>query len=63
MHNLKEKNDQILVYNSSLGTLQKQLEKLKQDAAYLEQRLKERDNTGRERVFFCFLMMKDEDYG
>jgi hypothetical protein len=37
-----------------LGTSQKQLEKLKQDAAYLEQRLKERDNTGKERVFLLF---------
>lgn len=60
--NWKEKNDQILVYNSSLGTSQKQLEKLKQDAAYLEQRLKERDNTGKERVMFFYLII-DEDNG
>ncbi|KAI8922618.1 hypothetical protein BC831DRAFT_474976 [Entophlyctis helioformis] len=47
---IKEKNDLILVYNSKLGTQQKYLDKLKQDCAYLEQRLEERDNTGKERM-------------
>ncbi|KND05092.1 uncharacterized protein SPPG_00766 [Spizellomyces punctatus DAOM BR117] len=47
---VKEKNDLILVYNSTLGTLQKRLDRLKQECAYLEQRLEERDNTGKERM-------------
>lgn len=47
---VKEKNDLILVYNSTLGTLQKRLDGLKQECAYAEQRLQERDNTGKERV-------------
>ncbi|KAJ3032618.1 hypothetical protein HDV00_007312 [Rhizophlyctis rosea] len=47
---IKAKNDLILVYNSTLGTQQKKLDKLKQECAYLEQRLEERDNTGKERL-------------
>ncbi|KAI8909721.1 hypothetical protein EDD86DRAFT_247071 [Gorgonomyces haynaldii] len=42
---VKEKNDLILVYNSKLGTQQKHLDKLKQDCAYYQQRIEERDNT------------------
>ena len=40
----------ILVYNSKLGTMQKHYDKIKQDTAYLEQRLQERDNTMKERM-------------
>jgi hypothetical protein len=47
---VKENNDLILVYNSKLGTKQKQLDKLKKDTAYIEEGLEERDNTGKERV-------------
>ncbi|KAI8809112.1 hypothetical protein BJ742DRAFT_250655 [Cladochytrium replicatum] len=47
---VKEKNDLILVYNSTLGIQQKKLDKLKQDTAYMEQRLEERDNSGKERM-------------
>ncbi|KAJ3017343.1 hypothetical protein HKX48_003589 [Thoreauomyces humboldtii] len=47
---VKEKNDLILVHNSTLGTQQKRLDRLKQECAYLEQRLEERDNTGKERM-------------
>ncbi|KAJ3056004.1 hypothetical protein HK097_008493 [Rhizophlyctis rosea] len=47
---IKAKNDLILVYNSTLGTQQKKLDQLKQECAYLEQRLEERDNTGKERA-------------
>ncbi|KAI9343424.1 hypothetical protein DFJ73DRAFT_841517 [Zopfochytrium polystomum] len=47
---VKEKNDQILVYNSQLGTQQKKLDKQKQESAYLEQRLEERDRSGKERM-------------
>ncbi|KAI8826081.1 uncharacterized protein EV422DRAFT_563890 [Fimicolochytrium jonesii] len=47
---VKEKNDLILVQNSTLGTQQKRLDQLKQECAYLEQRLEERDNTGKERM-------------
>ncbi|KAI9009606.1 hypothetical protein BC832DRAFT_551910 [Gaertneriomyces semiglobifer] len=47
---VKEKNDLILVYNSTLGTQQKRLDRLKQECAFLEQRLEERDNTGKERM-------------
>ncbi|KAI8907472.1 hypothetical protein DFJ77DRAFT_180125 [Powellomyces hirtus] len=47
---VKDKNDLILVHNSTLGTQQKRLDKLKQECAYLEQRLEERDNTGKERM-------------
>jgi hypothetical protein len=38
------------VYNSTLGTQQKKLDKLKQESAYTEQKLEERDRTGKERV-------------
>lgn len=48
---IKEKNDQILVYNSTLGTQQKKLDKIKQQCANLEQKQEERDRTGKERVF------------
>ncbi|KAH9268172.1 hypothetical protein BASA84_000367 [Batrachochytrium salamandrivorans] len=47
---IKDKNDLILVYNSKLGTQQKYLDKLRQDCAYLEQRLEERDSTSKERM-------------
>ncbi|KAJ3192556.1 hypothetical protein HK101_006323 [Irineochytrium annulatum] len=47
---IKEKNDQILVYNSKLGTQQKRLDILKLESAYIEQKLEERDNTGKERM-------------
>ena len=40
----------ILVYNSSLGNGQKKLEKLKGEVAILEQRIKERDDTSKERM-------------
>ncbi|KAJ3387123.1 hypothetical protein HDU84_001032 [Entophlyctis sp. JEL0112] len=43
------KNDLILVYNSKLGTQQKHLDKLKQEVAYAEQRIAERDKTSKER--------------
>ncbi|KAI8848082.1 hypothetical protein BC829DRAFT_475298 [Chytridium lagenaria] len=46
---IKEKNDLILVYNSKLGMQQKRLDKLKLESAYTEQKLEERDNTGKER--------------
>ncbi|KAJ3061895.1 hypothetical protein HDU98_002218 [Podochytrium sp. JEL0797] len=46
---IKNKNDLILVYNSKLGTQQKYLDKLKQESAYKEQRIEERDKTGKER--------------
>ncbi|KAI9331078.1 hypothetical protein BDR26DRAFT_938572 [Obelidium mucronatum] len=46
---IKNKNDLILVYNSQLGTQQKYLDKLKQESAYKEQRIEERDKTGKER--------------
>ncbi|ORY46545.1 hypothetical protein BCR33DRAFT_736708 [Rhizoclosmatium globosum] len=46
---IKNKNDLILVYNSKLGTQQKYLDKLKQELAYMEQRMEERDKTGKER--------------
>ncbi|KAI8615429.1 hypothetical protein BC830DRAFT_298727 [Chytriomyces sp. MP71] len=46
---VKNKNDTILVYNSKLGTQQKYLDKLKQESAYTEQRIEERDKTGKER--------------
>ena len=49
---VKEKNDLILVYNSKLGTQQKYLDKLKQECAYQQQRIEERDNTRRERVIY-----------
>jgi hypothetical protein len=42
----------ILVYNSSLSTGQKKLEKYKQDVALMDQRLRERDNSSKERVSF-----------
>jgi peptidoglycan hydrolase CwlO-like protein len=47
---IKEKNDEILVYNSTLGTHQKRLDKMKQHCANLEQKQEERDRTGKERV-------------
>lgn len=47
---VKERNDLIMVYNSKLGMRQKTLDKLKQESAYLEEGLEERDNTGKERV-------------
>ncbi|KAJ3125347.1 hypothetical protein HK098_000354 [Nowakowskiella sp. JEL0407] len=47
---VKEKNDLILVYNSTLGTQQKKFDKLKQECAYMEQKQEERDNTGKERM-------------
>lgn len=47
---VKEKNDNILVYNSTMGTQQKKFDKLKQECAYLEQKQEEHDRTGRERV-------------
>ncbi|KAJ1553314.1 hypothetical protein HK096_008338 [Nowakowskiella sp. JEL0078] len=47
---VKEKNDLILVYNSTLGTQKKKYDKLKQECAYLEQKIEERDNTGKERM-------------
>ncbi|KAJ3216107.1 hypothetical protein HDU67_009908 [Dinochytrium kinnereticum] len=47
---IKEKNDLILVYNSKLGIQQKRLDKLKLESAYTEQKLEERDNTGKERM-------------
>ncbi|KAI9104799.1 hypothetical protein DFS34DRAFT_213884 [Phlyctochytrium arcticum] len=47
---VKEKNDWILVYNSTLGTLQKRLDERRLECAYVEQRLEERDNTGKERM-------------
>jgi hypothetical protein len=47
------------VYNSSLGHGQKKLEKLKQEVAYMEQRLKERDDTSKERVLFNHLMKEN----
>ncbi|KAJ3151414.1 hypothetical protein HDU86_006114 [Geranomyces michiganensis] len=47
---VKDKNDLILVHNSTLGTQQKRLDRIKQECAYLEQRLEERDNTGKERM-------------
>ncbi|KAJ3269894.1 Coiled-coil domain-containing protein 42 [Terramyces sp. JEL0728] len=47
---VKERNDLIMVYNSKLGTRQKTLDKLKQESAYLEEGLEERDNTGKERL-------------
>lgn len=47
---IKDKNNLILVYNSKLGTKQKTLDKLKQESAYIQERLEERDNTGKERV-------------
>ncbi|KAJ3101996.1 hypothetical protein HDU97_000909 [Phlyctochytrium planicorne] len=55
---IKEKNDLILVYNSKLGTQQKRLDKLKLESAYTEQKLEERDNTGKERRYSDF--MQDE---
>ncbi|KAJ3085909.1 Cilia- and flagella-associated protein 73 [Quaeritorhiza haematococci] len=47
---IKAKNDTILVYNSTLGTQQKKLDKLKQQCAYLESKLEQRDRTGKERM-------------
>ncbi|OAJ44342.1 hypothetical protein BDEG_27580 [Batrachochytrium dendrobatidis JEL423] len=47
---IKDKNDLILVYNSKLGTQQKYLDKIKQNSAYLEQRIEERDNSSKERM-------------
>ncbi|KAJ3326349.1 Coiled-coil domain-containing protein 42 [Boothiomyces sp. JEL0866] len=47
---VKERNDLIMVYNSKLGMRQKTLDKLKQESAYLEEGLEERDNTGKERL-------------
>lgn len=47
---VKDKNDLIMVYNSKLASKQKILDKLKQQSAYLEEGLEERDNTGKERV-------------
>jgi chromosome segregation ATPase len=47
---IKENNDLILVYNSKLGSKQKTLDKLKQESAYIQESLEERDNTGKERV-------------
>ncbi|KAJ3415382.1 hypothetical protein HDV05_005119 [Chytridiales sp. JEL 0842] len=47
---IKDKNDMILVYNSKLGTQQKRLDKLKQESAYMEQKIEERDRTGKERL-------------
>ncbi|KAJ3232134.1 hypothetical protein HDU81_003282 [Chytriomyces hyalinus] len=46
---IKSKNDLILVYNSKLGTQQKDLDKMKLESAYKEQRIEERDKTGKER--------------
>jgi hypothetical protein len=40
------------VYNSQLGTDQKKLDKLKQESAYLEQKLEERDFAGQQRVLW-----------
>jgi peptidoglycan hydrolase CwlO-like protein len=48
---IKDKNNLILVYNSKLGAKQKSLDKLKQESAYIEESLEERDNTGKERVY------------
>lgn len=47
---VKEKNDQVLVDNSQMGTAQKVLDKRKIDCAYLEQKLEERDNSGKTRM-------------
>ena len=49
---VKKKNDLILVSNSTLGSQQKKLDKLKSETAYLEQRLEEHDNIGKMRVIF-----------
>ena len=46
----QRKNDLILVYNSTLGTQQKTLERLKLETAQLEHRAEQKDNSGKERV-------------
>lgn len=48
---IKEKNDTILVFNSQLGTHQKELDKMKQECVYLEQKAEERNLTWKERVW------------
>ncbi|KAJ3223482.1 hypothetical protein HK099_001065 [Clydaea vesicula] len=61
---IKNKNDEILVYNSTLGFQQKKLDKMKQNCANLEQKQEEKDRTGKERVknkeFFCFIIPRCE---
>ncbi|KAJ3392545.1 hypothetical protein HDU92_008304 [Lobulomyces angularis] len=47
---IKNKNDEILVYNSTLGFQQKKLDKMKQNCANLEQKQEEKDRTGKERM-------------
>ncbi|KAG5455895.1 MAG: hypothetical protein BJ554DRAFT_4523 [Olpidium bornovanus] len=47
---VKEKNDKVLVANSEMGTAQKILDKRKLDCAYVEQKLEERDRTGKTRA-------------
>ncbi|TPX38275.1 hypothetical protein SmJEL517_g00286 [Synchytrium microbalum] len=47
---MKEGSDQVLLCNSMLGTKQKKLDSVRQQCAILEQRLEERDRTGKERM-------------
>ncbi|TPX31276.1 hypothetical protein SeMB42_g07785 [Synchytrium endobioticum] len=47
---MKERSDQVLLCNSMLGTKQKKLDGVRQQCALLEQRLEERDRTGKERM-------------
>ena len=50
----------ILVFNSKLGTQQKKLDKLKQESAYMEQKIEERDKTGKERVMlYIYIYIKE----
>ncbi|KAJ3343510.1 hypothetical protein HDU93_008169 [Gonapodya sp. JEL0774] len=50
---LKEKSDTILVYNSTLGTLQKRLDAMKGENASVEAKVNDRDRAAKHKVRLC----------